>query len=86
MKLSSDFVTFRANDEVMLVAKGGADFSGLVKGNEALGDVLELLQKDITEADLIAAMLERYDATEEVLAKDIGEALAQLRAIGALEG
>lgn len=84
MKLSEQFVTFHTDDEAMLVAVGGADFSGLVRGSEAFGDVLDLLQEDISEEALIAAMAERYDAPVEVLTKDVRDALAQLRKIGAV--
>ena len=84
MKLSEQFVTFHTGDEAMLVAVGGADFSGLVRGSEAFGDVLDLLQEDISEEALIAAMAERYDAPVEVLTKDVRDALAQLRDIGAI--
>ena len=84
MKLSEQFVTFHTDDEAMLAAVGGADFSGLVRGSEAFGDVLDLLQEDISEEALIAAMAERYDAPVEVLTKDVRDALAQLRDIGAV--
>lgn len=84
MKLSEQFVTFHTDDEAMLVAVGGADFSGLVRGSEAFGGVLDLLQEDISEEALIAAMAERYDAPVEVLTKDVRDALAQLRDIGAV--
>ena len=84
MKLNERFIIFHADDEAMLVAQGGEDFSGLVRVSEAFGDILELLKEDTSEEALIAAMADRYDAPVEVLTKDIRDALAKLRDIGAI--
>ena len=43
MKLSQDFVMFNTDDEGMLVAVGGAPFSGMVRGNGVFRDLLDLL-------------------------------------------
>ena len=59
MKLKKEFVTHDTGDESLLVPVGGTAFSGLVKGNKTLGAILELLGKDTTEADIIAAMCAR---------------------------
>ncbi len=66
-------------------AIGTAGFSGLVKGNKTLGAILELLKKDTSEKEIVAAMKARYDASEEIIARDVKKALAELRKIGALE-
>ncbi len=84
MKLNRDFVVFDIDDETMLVAKGGGDFSGLVRGSKAFGDILALLREDISEEALIAAMADRYDAPMDVLTRDVCDALARLREIGAV--
>lgn len=84
MKLSQDFVMFNTDDEGMLVAVGGAPFSGMVRGNGVFRDLLDLLSEEITEADLIAAMTALYNAPEERIVRDVKSALEQLREIGAL--
>ncbi len=56
-----------------------------MRGNGVLGDLLSLLEEEISEADLIAAMAERYDAPPEIIGRDVKSAFAQLREIGALE-
>ena len=56
-----------------------------MRGNGVLGDMLSLLKEEISEADLIAAMAERYDAPPEIIGRDVKSAFAQLREIGALE-
>ena len=85
MKLSNDFIAHLTDEQSVLVPVGGTAFSGIVKGNAALGDLLSLLEQDRTEAELVAAMLERYDAPESTLAADVHAALERLRSIGALE-
>ncbi len=84
MKLSEDFIVHISKSESILVPVGGSDFSGVVKGNAILGELLTLLQKDTTEEALVSAMLARYDAPWDVIAGDVKEALTELRSIGAL--
>ena len=85
MKLNSEFILHKAETETVLVPVGGAAFSGIVKGNAILGDLLSLLEADKTEEELVAAMAEIYDAPAEVLERDVKHALEELRGIGALE-
>ncbi len=85
MKLKDEFIVHKTEKESVLVPVGGAGFSGIIKGNAVLGDLLNLLLKDTTEEKLIAAMLGRYNAPENVITKDVKAALDQLRAIGALD-
>lgn len=85
MKLNSDFIFHSSGEETVLVPVGGAAFAGIGKGNATLGNVLSLLQEDITEAELVAAMAERYDAPAELLQRDIAKVLEQLRSVGALD-
>ena len=85
MKLKKEFITHETGTESLLVPTGKAGFSGLVKGNKTLGAILNLLRQDTTEADIVAAMKERFDAPEEVIARDVKKALSELRKIGALD-
>ncbi len=56
-----------------------------MRGNRTLGAVLELLKTDTTEAELVAALRRRFDAPEGAVEADVGEVLAALRQIGALD-
>ena len=85
MRLRKDFITHDTGTESLLMPIGTAGFSGLVKGNKTLGAILELLKKDTSEKEIVAAMKARYDASEEIIARDVKKALAELRKIGALE-
>ncbi len=85
MKLSKDFLLHNANGESILVPVGGTSFSGVVRGNKTLGAVLEQLKNDTTEAAIVAALRERFDAPEGAVEKDVARVLAELRKIGALD-
>ena len=85
MKLKKDFITHDTGTESMLVPTGKAAFSGLVRGNSTFGAIVELLKQDTSEAEVIAAMKARYDAPEEIIARDVRKILTELREIGAIE-
>ncbi|MBQ6384640.1 MAG: PqqD family protein [Lachnospiraceae bacterium] len=85
MKLKKDFITHDTGTESMLVPTGKAAFSGLVRGNRTFGAIVELLKQDTSEAEVIAAMKARYDAPEEIIARDVRKILTELREIGAIE-
>ena len=85
MKLKDTFIVHRTADETILVPVGGTGFSGIVRGNATLGDILDLLETDTDVPALVSAMAERYDAPEDVLRRDVEKTLAELRSIGALD-
>ena len=85
MKLSRNFLVHNTEEESVLVPTGSAAFSGVVRGNRTLGAILDLLKKDTTAEQLVAAMKERYDAPEDLIRRDVNEALSALRKIGALD-
>lgn len=85
MKLKKEFIVHTAGNEAVLVPAGSADFHGIVRGNRTLGSILELLQKEITEEEIISSMKALYSAPEGAVEKDVKKALSELRRIGALD-
>ena len=85
MKLNRNFINYNAGKESLLVPTGEADCSGIVKGNKTLGAILSLLEKDMSEQELLSALQARFDAPAEVIAGDVRHALTELRKIGALD-
>ena len=85
MKLKKEFITHDTKEESLLVPTGNAGFSGLVKGNRTLGAILALLKEDTTEEAVVAAMKQRFDAPEEIIARDVKKSLSELRKIGAID-
>ena len=85
MKLSKDFLIHRTTGRVDLIPVGGTAFSGVVRGNDTLGVILDLLKTATTREEIVSAMKERFDAPEGAVERDVDTALAQLRKIGALD-
>ena len=85
MKLNSDFLVHVNGNETMLVPTGKAGFSGIVRGNETLGSLLELLKTERTEEELISEMKSMYDAPEGAIEKDVKKTLTELKSIGAID-
>ena len=85
MKLNKEFLLHNTGSESILVPVGGAEFSGVVRGNKTLGAVLELLKEETTKAQIIAAMKERFDAPDGAIENDVERVLEELRGIGALD-
>ena len=84
MKLKKNFVTHNTDGETLMISAGGG-FNGMVRTNSTAGEILLLLGEETSREDIIAAMLEKYDVTEEVLARDVDRILDQLRGIGAID-
>ena len=84
MKLSDQFILHNTDTETILVPVGGSEFSGVVRGNKTLGAILECLKEDVTEEEILEAMKARFDAPEEILKRDIMEAISKLNSVGAL--
>lgn len=85
MKLNKNFVVHKSGKETLLVPLGGAKFSGIVKGNNTTGKVLEMLNENTTEQKIVASLRSEFEAPECVIEKDVKNILSQLRKIGALD-
>ena len=85
MKLKKDFIVHETKDETLVVATGKAKFSGLVRGNKMLGEILSLMKKDTTEAEVVRAMRAKFDAPEGKIEADVHKTVTELRRIGAIE-
>ena len=85
MKLKKDFIVHETKSETMVVATGKAKFSGLVRGNKMLGEILSLMRKDTTEAEVVRAMRAKFDAPEGKIEADVHKTVTELRRIGAIE-
>lgn len=84
MRIKNGFITHEtAAGQVMVSA--GSDFSGLVRSNRTAAFVIDLLKNDVTEEDIVSAMLEKYNAPREVIEKDVKALLSKLRGIGAID-
>ena len=85
MKLNKQFVTRDIGDTQVMVAVGSAAFSGVVRSNKTAAFVVDQLKEETTKEKIVAAMLEKYEVTEERASADVDKILEKLRSIGALE-
>ena len=85
MKLRENFILHRAGEKSYLVPVGGANFAGVVQGNDLLGEILSLLQEETSENAIVDALCDQIDAPRETLSRDVGTVIRSLREIGALE-
>ena len=84
MRLKDEFLTHTSGEEAYLVPSGNLEFRGLVKGNETLGEVVELLKSDTTEAQIVKNLREKYNAPAGAIEFDVKKAVEVLRSVGAL--
>lgn len=85
MKLKDGFVTHEMGGEQIMVATGAAVFAGLVRSNSTAGFIVDCLKEDTTRDAIVAKMLEKYDASEDVIAADVDKIIGKLRSINALD-
>lgn len=84
MRLKNEFLTHTKGDEAYIVPSGGVDFRGLIKGNQTLGEVIELLKADTTEDEIIKSLRKKYNAPDGIIEFDVKKALKVLRSVGAI--
>ena len=86
MKRKSGFILQTIGDDVFAVAvtPEAAGIGSMIKLNPTAATIFSLLEGDCTEADCVAALMERYDVTEEIATRDARAFLARLAEAGLL--
>lgn len=85
MRLKEGFITHETDGEQIMVATGDMNFSGLVRSNRTAAFIVDSLKEETTKAAIVEKMAEKYDASREVIEKDVEIILGKLRSIGALD-
>ncbi len=85
MKLNKNFLVHSTGKDTVVVPTGKAAFSGVVRGNETLGEILALLKKDTTKEKIVAALMDKYDVPREVIEEDVTTTINRLKEIGAID-
>ncbi len=86
MKLSDAFLSHDDGDEKIVVSTGTTKFAGLARGNETAGFIITCLEQETSEDEIVAKMLAKYDAPEDLIRRDVKKIVSQLREIGAIDG
>ena len=86
MKLKEGFLTRQIQNTQMMVATGDAakSFHGLVRSNETAAFIVDCLKNETTEEAVVDRLLEEYNVSREVAAKDVHDVIEKLKSIGAL--
>ena len=84
MKLKSTFITHNSGNEQLMISAGG-DFNGMVRSNKTAAFIIDLLKEETTKEKIVAEMLERYDAEEQIISADVDKVIDALRSIGAID-
>lgn len=74
-KLTANFVATRVDDEILIVDLDGGELLSLEGTGRA---VWELIDGVRSEADIVAALSEAYDAEHALLRRDVEALLAEL--------
>ena len=84
MKLKDTYITHDSDGEQILLDTSSS-FAGLIRSNKTAAFIVECLKDDTTQEKIVEAMFEKYDASKDVLAKDVSEVIEKLRKVGALD-
>lgn len=86
MKLKYDFVTNNVAGKTVAVAvgKGLSEFGGFIKLNDTGAFIFELLKKETTKEEIVKAICQEYDVTEETAQKSTEEFLEYLSSHGVI--
>ena len=88
MKLKYNFVTSEVADKIVAVPVGDdlEKFNGFVKMNDIGAYIFNMLKNDVTEDEIVAAMLKDYeDATEQEVRETVKEFTNKLKAENVIE-
>ncbi len=87
MRIKEEFVKTELGDSAILVPVGAADdeFHGVIRLNETAAFLVDQLRQNVTEEDLVLALLNEYDVERSVAEKNIRAVLDSLRKVKALE-
>ena len=86
MKVSADFILREVADTwvVMPLRTDVLDFSGMVRLNNSGAMLWKILEQGASRDELIQAITERYDVSEEQAERDLDEFLGVLNKVGCL--
>lgn len=88
MKLKYIFVTNKVADKIVAVAVGedAEKFNGFIKMNETGAYIFNMLKKDVTEDEIVAALEKEYEGvTKEELRNTVKEFIARLKESDVIE-
>ena len=86
MILKDDFILHNTGEDFVIIATGEAtkNFNGIIKLNNMGGEIVGLLTTDISEEEIIKAIVEKYEVDYDTAKEDIKNILDSLRKAGVI--
>ena len=86
MRLKDDFILHNTGEDFVIIATGEVtkNFNGIIKLNNMGGEIVGLLTTDISEEDIIKAIVEKYEVDYDTAKEDIKNILDSLRKAGVI--
>ena len=87
MKIKDGFMLRQFGDSYIVVAVGddSENFNKLITINSVGAFIYKLLSEDRTRDEIVKAMLEKYDVSEEIAVRDCDAYITNLKTAGLLE-
>lgn len=84
MRLKDDFILHNTGDDFVIIATGEAakNFNGMIKLNNMGGEIVTLLKNEITEEEVVKAIVDKYEVDYDTAKEDITNLLNSLRKVG----
>ena len=86
MRLKDDFILHNTGEDFVIIATGEAtkNFNGIIKLNNMGGEIVGLLTTDISEEEIIKAIVEKYEVDYDTAKEDIKNILDSLKKAGVI--
>lgn len=87
MKLKEGVIITKVGTDHIVVAAGqaGQSFSGMIKMNGSAAFIAEQFKQDTTVENVAAALMEKYDVTEQLAVDSINSVINRLSDVGLME-
>ena len=71
---------------VVPVGEGALNFNGVINLNESGAFLWKTMENDVTEADMVAALLKEYDVDEARATADVAAFVSRMKEANLIEG
>lgn len=87
MRIKEGFILRNVGEQAVVVSVGEASkiFNGMIKLNSTGEFLWKHIVDDVSEEDLVAALLEEYDVEESVAKEDVTAFVEKLKTAGIVE-
>jgi len=85
MKLKDNFITHQYDDVQIMIGSENTNFKGIVQSNVTAAFIVDCLKQETTKEQIVQKMLEKYDASEDIITSDVDSIISKLKTIGALD-